>query len=156
VSTSHTYIYVSTPPPAGFSALYSVLERLTEKGNYLQAYSLPLNSGFYYLALQNPVDPMVVYAELFCVYFILWLFVFFSFSNFRAIIFFQVHVHRCLHIQRTATVHTPFKDWVQQRLFLLPSVTLNRKLKNDGQGCWSSKKRYCYCLGGNKLASIIF
>jgi hypothetical protein len=65
------------PPPASLSALYSVLERLTEKGNYLQAYSLPLNSGFYYLALQNPVDPMVVYAELFCVYFILWLFVFF-------------------------------------------------------------------------------
>jgi hypothetical protein len=67
VRTYHTYIYVSTPL-AGFSALYYVLERLTEKGNYLQAYSLPSNSGFYYLALQNPVDPMVVCAELFCVF----------------------------------------------------------------------------------------
>ena len=71
-----SHLHLCQHPPAGFSTLYSVLERLTEKGNYLQAYSLPLNSGFYYLALQNPVDPMVVYAELFCVYFILCFFFF--------------------------------------------------------------------------------
>jgi hypothetical protein len=155
VSTSHTYIYVSTPP-----CWFLCIVFCSRKINRKRKLSTGLQSTFELriLLLSPPKSSWShggLCRTLLCLFHFM-AFCFFSFSNFRAIIFFQVHVHRCLHIQRTATVHTPFKDWVQQRLFLLPSVTLNRKLKNDGQGCWSSKKRYCYCLGGNKLASIIF